>query len=163
MPFNTLMLDYLIPDTSFAESGGRVNVKPQLGETVLFFRIDDLLKRNKLKTEGKVCDMIVFYCKRNKKVLCLTELKGSDINHAIEQVINTYHSLRRGFKKTHLSQIEWKVYIHSHGSVPGKRKNKKKGKQTKRDDPHAPLKKIFNKNYQITHQPDMGKFLRNQT
>lgn len=61
MPFNTLMLHFLMSGTSFTES---VRVKPEPKETILFFRIDDKYdksKREKLKIEGKICDLIVFY------------------------------------------------------------------------------------------------------
>ena len=158
MPFNTLMLDCLIHGTSFGESGSRVRVEPKPGETVLFFHMDDPRIRKKLKIDGKICDLLVFYAKGDKKVLCLTELKkGSKSEDANEQAVSTYDSLKKVFK-AYFSQIEWKGYIHLHGSAPGTKKSRKKGKQAKQKDS---LKQKFKT--KISQDPDMGKFLRNQT
>ncbi len=129
-------------------------------ETVLFFRIDDPLKREKLKIQGQICDLIVFYCQGNNKILCLTESKGNDVKHAIDQILNTYNTLQKQFSKTHNSQIIWKAYIYSHGSAPKSRKNRKKGKQAKQDDPYEQLRKTFGERFQVSHKPDMGVFFR---
>ena len=44
---------------------------------------------------SKVGDLVVFYAPDNgdKKVLCLVELKGKDIKHAVEQVTNPTNSV----------------------------------------------------------------------
>ncbi len=97
MPFNTLLLNFLMSGTSFSESGGRVRVKPKSKETILFFRIDDPKKRDLLKITGKICDLIVFYGCDDTKTTCLVELKRGEIGDAIEQIINTYKTLYQQF------------------------------------------------------------------
>ena len=48
MPFNTLLLNCLIPRTSFNESGGEVSVTPEKNEVVLFFITDSEIVRQNL-------------------------------------------------------------------------------------------------------------------
>jgi len=128
MPFNTLLLTCLKSGKSFGESGARVSVsRPKRSdskETVLFFSIDDQSDekstlRDDLGVAGALCDLVVFYAPENgdKKVLCLVELKGKDIKHAVEQVTNTCRSLKNNFNKIHSQQITWKAYILTTGGA----------------------------------------------
>lgn len=122
MPFNSLVLSCLLSrDTSFKDTGTgmEIKIKPENGETILFFIIDG--ESNRLSTfrddlaiEGEICDLIILYSAKgsNEKVLCLTEFKGKDIKHGTEQVKNTYISLSKNMNKNHLKKIRWKSYIH---------------------------------------------------
>lgn len=158
MPFNILLLTCLTSKTGFTASGGRVSLHPLPGEIALFFSIDSPSKRKDLKIQGAISDYLVFYVKGDEKVLCLVESKGKDLDHAIEQVINTkiqlrnslLDSLKRGSCESYLQMITWKAYIYQHGSTPTEKKQ-----STKR------LKDTFgNKNYDISHNEDIGDFLR---
>ena len=158
MPFNILLLTCLSSKTSFTESGGRINLRPLPEELALFFSIDSPSKRKDLKIQGAICDYLVFYMRGNEKVLCLVESKGRHLERGVEQVINTHKqlkklladSLKQSSCESHLSLITWKAYIYQHGSTPSEAKQ-----QVKK------LKDNFgNKNYEISHNEDIGPFLR---
>ncbi|MEA2045364.1 MAG: hypothetical protein U9N48_02385 [Euryarchaeota archaeon] len=112
--------------TSFDEHGANVHVKGGRSDgTVLFFSVDDQSNprstlREDLKIEGKICDLLIFYAPKGSdtKVLCLVELKGSDITRAVKQIKSTYQSLKSTFNRTHLQEIEWKAYVLTTGSSP---------------------------------------------
>lgn len=122
MPFNSLILSCLLSrDTSFKDigTGREIKIKPENDETILFFVIDSESNksstlRDDLSIEGKICDLLILYSPKDgdKKVICLTELKGKDIKQATEQVKNTFNSLTKKFDKNHLVKIKWKSYIH---------------------------------------------------
>ncbi len=116
MPFERLLVSCLLPDTyGFQENKTFVEIKPVPGETILFFCIDPNskghpnCKKSGLRGElwgnqpgQPICDLLVFYAKGDRRVLCFVELKDnkSDLNHATEQVINTYQALRPYLKLT---------------------------------------------------------------
>lgn len=163
MPFNPLFLTCLSPKTSFSEKGGNVGIKPQSGEQVLFFVIDQESNDSStvhldLEVKGPICDLLVYYGKGSKKVLCFVELKGSDVSHAVEQIVNTHGH----FKKALISatkgkkcapccaDIIYRARIHLHGSSP--QETKKYGKK---------LEQHFGKhNFEIGRGLDIGTFLR---
>ena len=163
MPFNTLLLTCLIPGASVSEHGGRVSVKPQSGEIVLFFVVDDQTNRDStlrqdLGIVGAICDCVVYYIKGDKKVLCLVELKGSNVDHAVEQIMNTFQYLKQSLEACTLRrecrscflQIDWRAYVYVHGSVP------RNTKQASRF-----LTEAFRKTkFAITRERDLGSFLR---
>lgn len=163
MPFNTLLLTSLIHGTSFSEGRCQVRLCLEPGETVLFFVVDDQSNpdctlRQDFGVTGSICDLVVFYVRGHNKVICLVELKGSDIERAIEQVTSTRRFLQESLRqlakckefRSHLRQIEWKAYIHPHGSVP---------RDTKRLC--KPLQQDFGKgNFDISRKEDLGEFLR---
>ena len=134
MPFNTLLLTCLKYGTSFGEHGANVRVEGGRSDgTVLFFSIDDQSNprstlREDLDIGGKICDLLIFYAPNgsDKKVLCLVELKGSDITRAVKQIKSTYLSLKSTFIRTHLQEIEWKAYVLTAGSSPRNIKENKK-------------------------------------
>ena len=128
MPFENLLLSScLLPgQTAFKENKASVEVKPLAGETILFFNIDDQsnpgckLRELLWGTEKgqKMCDLIVFYAKDSKRVICFVELKDniSDLGHATEQVINTYKTFKG---RLHKSSYTAKAFISaSAGSSP---------------------------------------------
>ena len=163
MPFNTLLLTCLKSGKSFGESGARVSVsRPNIydsKETVLFFSIDDQSDekstlRDDLGLEGALCDLVVFYApdSGDKKVLCLVELKGKDIKHAVEQVTNTCRSLKNNFNnKTHIQQITWKAYILTTGGAH---------KNTKRTMDKELAEYFGKKNCDISTKENICEFLR---
>ncbi len=125
-----LLLNHcLLPgETSFKESGTTVSVKPEIGETILFFSIDDQSNSKcglrKLfwgtQESQKLCDMIVFYANQDgKRVFCFVEIKANfkDLKKATEQVINTYKAFK---KHLNLQNVyKFKAFIcASRGSVP---------------------------------------------
>lgn len=173
MPFNTLLLTCLKHGTSFQDpdprARGKVSIVPGTGETILFFPIDDQQQRNapclmrqELGLSKKpVCDLLVFFANESEEiVLCLVELKGRDVAHAVEQIEETYAALNELAARSSISPRLWqrvhlKGYILMHGSMPQDVKKFKK-----------PLEKLFGKgNYDIKSQKEnqgdfLGDFLR---
>lgn len=161
MPFNTLLLSgCLLPGkTSYREDGVEIRVQPTTGETVLFFSIDPEKNPNcklrqllGLNKEGmKSCDLIVFYATDSKNIICFVELKGSKIDVAKEQVINTYKYFTKFLKKSEpLLTFIPKAYIKFDSSLP-----------QETDKYKQQLKDTFGEgNYDINRDSDLGKFLR---
>jgi hypothetical protein len=82
-----LLLDHclLYGKTSFTESGTTVSVKPEIGETILYFSIDDQSNSKcglrKLfwgtQESENICDLIVFYANKDGKcVFCFRRTKS---------------------------------------------------------------------------------------
>lgn len=153
-----------IEGTRVRESGLIVSTEVLAGETILFFHIDCEDGRNSLGIVGKgakICDYLVFYTKDddNKEVICLLELKGKDLNSAIEQIIQTHrniHMIAKEHLGKHVQQILWKACICMHGQAP-------RNRQSDRDT----LIRVFGKeNVRIkhgtTHDTKLGFFLRGQ-
>lgn len=150
----------LIGKTSFGESGAKVSVKPEEGETMLFFSIDDpsnsecklrqLFWGNK---EGEnLCDLIVFYATENKRVFCFVELKANikDLGHATKQVTNTYTHFKQHLKLKNCHYTARSFISAPIGSIPQE-------KQKYADK----LKKVFGEgNFKYGKLNDLGKFLR---
>jgi hypothetical protein len=161
MPFNTLILSCLLSrDTSFSEKGARVSVTPLSGETILFFVIDENSNersnfRNDLDINGKVCDLLVLFAKRDceNKILCFVELKsGDDFKKGTNQIIDTYNSLKAHFSREHLQKIKFKGYVFAR--TMGSPQDTKKWR--------AKLQGAFGKkNGWIDEKEDIGYFLRN--
>ncbi|HYT43688.1 MAG TPA: hypothetical protein VEP90_15215, partial [Methylomirabilota bacterium] len=97
---------------------------PEKNEIVLFFITDSEVVRQNLNIQGKICDCLIFYSRKgdSNKVLCLVELKGRKLEHAKEQIMNTYKQLRNLLEhsscQNQLPQITWKAYICTHGDAP---------------------------------------------
>ncbi|AVH72808.1 hypothetical protein [Nostoc sp. 'Lobaria pulmonaria (5183) cyanobiont'] len=161
MLFNKLLLSScLLPGkTSYTENGVEINIKPSSGETILFFLIDNQSNPNcklrqilGLEQEGmKICDLIVFYAKESKRIICFVELKGGDVKTATEQVITTYTYFKKSLKQSELSlNFIAKAYIKSNSSVP-----------QEIDKYKQELKQTFGEgNYDISKNSDLGNFLR---
>lgn len=136
MPFNTLLLHGFIHDTSVEEKNVRVVAHQKDDEKILVFHLDtrDRLIRDTLKVpDGTgLCDYLFFYSKLDAKTkkyartLCLVELKGEDIQHATDQIIDTYKHLYRTLKSDSccppLQNIFWKAYICYNANSPIKQK-----------------------------------------
>jgi hypothetical protein len=164
MPFNTLVLTCLVPETSLSEAGSNVSLQRKAGETVLFFHIDEKSNprstfRQDLKIEGRLCDGLVLYRKADNLTLCLIELKGGDVEGACEQITNTHRCLRQALSTTMrdkkdgnqaVASVIWKAYIHLHGAAP---------RDTKRC--RGELERLLGRNRcEISHKSDLSPFLR---
>lgn len=135
MPFETLLFTCLLPGVhSFQENKTRVHFEPEPGETLLFFCADNhsgadqgcktcqLRKFLWGKQEGeRICDLLIFYAKGDRRVLCFVELKDnkSDLPDAAAQVVNTYRGLRKRLKLSQNYRIQAFLLAH-HGSAPVK-------------------------------------------
>ena len=67
--------------------------------------------------ESVICDLVVFHTRKgnDKKVICLVELKGSNVKHAAKQVTNTYQHFCRSLARPLLQRIDWKACIYLKG------------------------------------------------
>jgi hypothetical protein len=158
MPFNTLLLISLLSENRFAESGIEVSMTQQAGEKVFFFAMDKPDVRQSLQIQGHLCDGLVFFSRQDEKVLCFVELKGSDLDVAVAQVISTHKQLKQALEQslkrmscqTQMNLISWKAYIRLRGGSPKDVKHYKKQ-----------LEETFGKgNYDIKEDRDLGRFLR---
>jgi hypothetical protein len=122
MPFNFLLTNNLLCNTSWVENGTKISMSPENGEKILFFKLDDgsnliaLKKALKVKSDNStVCDLLVYYQKINgsnsKKIMCFAEGKGTDIKHAVEQIQNTYRLFCDSLPNPVLRQVIWTAYI----------------------------------------------------
>lgn len=169
MPFNTLLLTecLVVGETSFGDrdTGVSITLDRQKCETILLFNIDDesnpkcqFRKLVGIKKEegGKICDLMIFYAKDNKKILCFVELKGSGkLGDASEQVISTCQHFKK-FLKQQFSQkisLEIKAFLLLKGSPP---------QEVDRDRYREKLEQTFGrKNYTISKDENgIGNFLR---
>lgn len=172
MPFNLLVLTILNRQTKLSGSGNVLSMEPREDEESLFFEIDsDASPINRLiKQTGdkKICDGLILYLRGNKRIICLTELKGRDINHAAEQILNTYGLVRKllqnSLRQTKegialFRDTEWRAYIlqNRKSSAPTKKSNKSKSK--KANDALNDLRKCFAK-VKVSKNKDIGEFLR---
>lgn len=145
-----LFTSCLLPGkTKFRENKTSVEIHPEPGETILFFCIDNNSKgdsnckncriRSDLwkNQEGqRICDLLVFYAKDSRRVLCFVELKDnkSDLDGATEKVINTYKAFKPHLRLTNEYSVQAFLIAH-HGSAPEQhRKNQNKLQKEFRDD-----------------------------
>jgi len=124
-----LLFNVLIHGTSYNEKGtGKgVSMNKQSGDIILFFNTDNDLCKVKQNT-ANTCDLLIFVSNENKstKILALVELKGSNIEHAIEQIKQTYLYIHNQLKNcvgnyTRLhrdERIKWIGIILTSGSSP---------------------------------------------
>ena len=117
------------------------------------------------KNKKMACDYLVFFSRRSKNaeerktVLCLLELKGNDTDHAVDQIIKTRENIKQKLLVLKGSEIwsyiqrpVWKAYI-----CCGPKSTINLSKQRAKD-----IEKAFGKNnFKITHDDDLGGFLRN--
>jgi hypothetical protein len=101
-----------------------------------------------------MCDVAVYFANVEKKIFCLVELKGRDVDTAITQIIETKKKFQSKMRRSlqgvvDISDIRWTAYIVVHHSSPIRCDISK-------------LTAEFGQGYfKITHDPDIGKFLRN--
>jgi len=180
MLFETLLLQCLVRGTSLSDAGSRISLDLTEGETGAFFKLNNRQSEACLRVQGNICDGLVLYMRTSEKVLCLAELKGKNTDHAAEQILNTYKSLKTYLQhvqediynshwygcpsckphistcvvcKKQVSTIRWKAYIYQRGASPDPIKSAlvKELKQTFGEK---------GKGYDISHDSDIGKFLR---
>ena len=140
---NNLLFNVLIHGTSYTEEGMHISInkgKISGDSTILFFHIDDdssIIKQN--NPQDMICDLFIYVSHKNsgnnknnandKKLLILAELKGSDIEHAVEQIKQTHITLKNMFKSANLKlnkNIEWIAIIVASGSSNKNTKDPKK-------------------------------------
>lgn len=158
--------------TSHKEGKGEIRVTPIKGkEIVSFFIIDNDGARQALKIPSNaliekkryVCDCLIYFGRINQagrvseETFCLVELKGSDLKHAMKQILNTHDHLWKSLEespcKNNLESIRKKAYIYKHGNTPKESKDKdfavlRKELETKFDD------------FAHRRDSDIGPFLR---
>jgi hypothetical protein len=140
-------------------TGCRISIQPRTNETVVLFVIDDesnatcrLRERLGMSSSDAVCDCIVAYDLRGNpdRVLCLVELKSSQITHAVDQIVSTYNHFKTHFAPIDFDQVHWKAYIYIRGGSP---------RDIKRLV--APLERHFKQGtFAIRRDSDIGNFLR---
>jgi hypothetical protein len=111
---------------SYTESGVSISVDRKRDEKVKFYLLDremgpcDYMEKRREITQGEICDLVISYQKNESDeiIFCLVELKGININKAIDQISIVFDSLKR--KECAHHSITWKAYVCSHGSSPVK-------------------------------------------
>ena len=173
MPFNLLLLSSLKRETKLSDHGHTVFIRPKQDEHILFFDIDNDTSALRAALQERmrqinICDGLIFYQSGSKQILCLVELKGSDIEHAVHQILNTYNFLQELLKeslqstkvgRSLLSQVTWYAYIcqRKRSSAPSMKSNKHKIQ--KYQHIYKLLENTFTK-YKIQKNSDIGTFLR---
>lgn len=172
MPFNTLVMVCPTSNkTSFSGTGSKVSMTPNSNEKVFFFDIgmqavaNSLLRQDwGMKDDEPLCDGIIYYTdvNQNKTIICLVELKGRQLNHALDQVVHTQKVMRQVLKETlakrasnpHFSNVIWRGYIYQNKSAPSNIK------LLQGEIEKAEKKFGGTQNFQISKAADIGVFLR---
>ncbi len=120
MPFNFMLWYSLSPGkTSYQEpgTGWGVQVRPAKDETILFFLTDSQQFRDYFKDLENVADLLVF-CKRADRnvILLFVELKGSDLEHAAEQLGQTIEAVRKNLPNPTHKKTDYRALILASGS-----------------------------------------------
>ncbi len=158
MPFNELMMNCIRDGTSHKENGINISIQRKPRETILFFVIDPESNHcsnfPEIINTDIICDLLIYYSTdgSNKKI-CLVELKGSDIKHAIEQLTRTREKTNNCLKSKY-QNIGWKAIIVHRCSAPNQFKSASLKKR---------LDNAFGKgNYSMEHTTnfDAGEFIR---
>lgn len=128
MSLEILLKTCKILKTQLNENGKTVNIKPQRNETISFFAIDNEKKapsctiRQSLHYSGQICDLIVIMGSNDnpQKIVCLVELKGSNVLKAANQIECTFEVLNRYLHENRITEncIIWRAYILRSGSSP---------------------------------------------
>lgn len=129
MPFNTLLLRGFVHGTSANQNGVSVTAHEKTGERILVFKLDIDKKKNSIATalqlSGGICDYLFLLSRESmgtngekiyQRTLCLVELKGEDVQHATEQIINTHKHINDMLKNDHMclpfyKAVTWKAII----------------------------------------------------
>lgn len=136
MPFNSLLLAGLQGNETLIENAVAVSInkeeksheKKEDGEIILLFEADrnKLFRRCLSETLPKTtvnpqcCDGIILRHTAEKNTICFVELKGKNIQHAAEQILNTWTAVSNllEMKNISTSKIIWKAAIISSDSKP---------------------------------------------
>lgn len=163
MPFNTLLLTCLSPKKSFFEAGGHIHFNQKADEIILLFVIDP--ESNSTSTayqdliiKGPICDLILYYIKDHNKVICFIELKGANIQKAVEQIENTFKNFKTLLEHStgdkaccpHCRDISYKSYIQLHGSAP----------RPITEYERALAKQFGRRNFRVSQDQDVDSFIR---
>lgn len=171
--FTELLPQYRSRKTSHKEGKGEIRVRPiKDKEIVCFFIIDNDGARQALKIQSNAlierkrytCDCLIFWGRKNQtgkvseETFCLVELKGSDLKHAMKQILNTHDHLWKLLEdspyKSNLEYIRKKAYIYKHGNTPKESKDKDFVALRKE------LESKFDGNFAHSRDSDIGPFLR---
>src|SRR5260370_28903806 len=104
--------------TSVKEAGLglKVSIKPSNKEAAFFFKTDCTFARECLQIsedDKKSCDYLALYLKdkdSRKEAICFLELKGSDFDPAVEQIINTHKHIN-AFLKHHIQRGQRNIML----------------------------------------------------
>jgi hypothetical protein len=117
--------------TSIEEEKLSANLEKRSDECVLVFEIDNPDFRKHFQAmDEKVCDGLFFYKKaalpghdKTVPVVMFVELKGSDIDYAIEQLANTHRLVH---KKLTGRAVEYRAIVVSRQAPPAQDKSARK-------------------------------------
>lgn len=169
MSFDILFLHCATHETNLGENKSQVSIARKAGELVLLFDISHeeahnsyLRKEWGMGNDEPLCDGIFFYKAEGKIKICFVELKGSDFEHAVKQVVNTCkffkNNLQKALKSNEFKSYfsannpEYQAYIVLSGSVDVAKKN---------SSIVTSLKQTFGENgFYYGHNSDLGIFLR---
>nr|WP_319376020.1 hypothetical protein [uncultured Methanoregula sp.] len=175
MPFNLLVTTCAFKGQKWRyepREGAPITIDALENEHVIFFEIDEqtnktsqFRKHFRMDTEGnKICDLLIYYfaeyencdIRRDFKIICLAESKGTSLDDAIDQIENTYNSIKDSFKdeKKYNIPIIWCAYVAttSFGS----------GQNLRRKEYREKLARLSGIRYSsISLEHDLGAFLRN--
>lgn len=175
MPFNLLVTTCACKAQKLRyepREGASITINAKENEHVIFFEIDEqsnqtsLFRRHFSMRGGgeKICDLLIYYfaesptcdIRRDFKIICLAESKGTSIDDAIDQIENTFNHVKADFSdvKGYNKPIIWCAYIatSSFGS----------GQNLRRKEYRKKLNRIFGGDYSsVTTENDIGIFLRN--
>ncbi len=113
------------------------------GEVILCFQLDDRTDQENrvsrslgIPENNQRCDGLVFYSQDEKadRVICLVEMKSTNVKHAASQVISTkehienllreeYNSLPEECRfecRKQIAHITWRACLYHHGASPDK-------------------------------------------
>lgn len=161
MPFSVLLLTGVSSERHITGAkSDKVVMEQDLlpGEVILFFdKVDkDPIRQGLGMNNQLCCDGIIFYANKNQKVICLVEMKHSNLGEAKEQIKQTYGRLLTLLKQNctacpgSLKQIIWQAYIFHSGAAP------KGGYKDCEDD----LKSCGFKEAWVRGDRDIAKYLR---
>jgi hypothetical protein len=81
----------IINGTSYSEKGKRFSLRPSPDEDVVLIKIDSKVNDpcQYFKEINPKCDLLCICTDKSLSFVFFVELKGSDVKHALEQIINT--------------------------------------------------------------------------
>ena len=99
----------------FEENGIKVAIEPKAGEEAVAIVVDGCICKDSLTK----CDGIFLYKRQNRRWIILVELKGSDVEHAFEQLAymknhrSEYKEIYELFKEENNYQVSEAAFIVS--------------------------------------------------
>lgn len=123
MPLSPYFPNCFRRGTSWHESGNKINIVPRSGELVKLFVIDPESNpqcsfRQITGLSGPICDVFITFLSQEHRIqlICLIEMKGNDLDYAIQQISKTYEALTQYHED--LRRANYRGYILSGGSAP---------------------------------------------